>query len=145
MSSTIRHILEGKGFDIWSVSPESSVFDALRMMADKGVGALLVMVNDKMVGILSERDYARKVILLGKNSRETKVQEIMTSQVITIHPSQTIHESMELMTNKRIRHLPVVADDKVLGVISIGDIVRAVIFEQREKIKNLENKLLSNP
>jgi CBS domain-containing protein len=143
MSSTIRHILQVKGEDIWSVGPKNTVFEALRMMADKGVGALLVMEGDKMVGIVSERDYARKVILQGKSSKDTQVHEIMTSKVITIHPEQTVHECMELMTQKRIRHLPVLLDDKVLGVISIGDVVRSVMFEQRQKIKDLESKLLS--
>jgi CBS domain-containing protein len=143
MSSTVQHILDGKGKDVWSVTPENSVYDALRMMADKGVGALLVIEGDKLVGIFSERDYARKIILQGKSSKESKVKEIMTSKVITVHPQQTVHECMELMTNQRVRHLPVVVDDKVLGVISIGDVVRTVIFEQRQKIKDLESKLIS--
>jgi len=145
MSSTVQHILQVKGSDIWTISPDDTVFDALRLMANKGIGALLVMEGDKLVGILSERDYARKIILHGKSSKESKVFEIMTSEPLyTVHPQQTVHECMEMMTNKRVRHLPVVLDNKVLGVISIGDVVRTIIYEQREKIKNLENKLISS-
>ena len=106
MLSTARHLLEVKGYDLWSISPNATVFDALRMMADKRVGALLVMDGDHMVGILSERDYARKVILVGKTSRDTLVKEIMSSTVYTIHPEQTVEEAMEIMTNRHIRHVP---------------------------------------
>jgi CBS domain-containing protein len=143
MSSTVRHILETKGNDIWTISPDETVFEALRLMAEKGVGALLVTQDEQLIGILSERDYARKVILQGKTSRGTLVREIMSEKVITIHPSQTVHECMELMTNKRIRHLPVMVDEKVLGVVSIGDVIRVIMYEQREKIKSLESKLLN--
>jgi CBS domain-containing protein len=143
MSSTVRHILETKGNDIWTIGPDETVFEALRLMAEKGVGALLVTQGEQLVGIFSERDYARKVILQGKTSRDTLVREIMSEKVITIHPSQTVHECMELMTNKRIRHLPVTVDDKILGVVSIGDVIRVIMYEQREKIKNLESKLLN--
>ncbi len=141
MQTTIRHILEVKGRDIWSIGPGASVFDALRMMSDKDVGALLVMRGEEMVGILSERDYARKVVLLGKTSRDTRVEEIMSSKVYTIHPDQTVEEAMEVMNGHHIRHLPVVESDRVLGVISIGDVVKAIIFKQRAAIKNLENKI----
>lgn len=137
MLTTARHLLEVKGQDVWSISPNASVFDALRMMADKGVGALLVMEGDRMVGIISERDYARKVILVGKTSRETSVKEIMSSKVYSIHPDQTVEEAMEMMTNHHVRHLPVVADEHVLGMISIGDVVKNIIFRQRETIKKL--------
>lgn len=137
MLSTARHLLEVKGYDLWSISPNATVYDALRMMADKGVGALLVMDGDHMVGILSERDYARKVILVGKTSRETLVKEIMSSTVYTIHPEQTVEEAMEIMTNRHIRHVPVVDGEKVLGMISIGDVVKNIIFRQRETIKKL--------
>jgi CBS domain-containing protein len=140
MLTTARHLLEVKGPDVWSITPDASVYDALRMMADKDVGALLVLENDKLAGIISERDYARKIILVGKSSRDTLVSEIMTSRLFTIHPDQTVEEAMELMTNKRVRHLPVVADDKVLGVISIGDVVKSIIFKQRETIKSLSAK-----
>jgi CBS domain-containing protein len=136
--TTVRQLLEVKGHDVWSTGPDSSVYDALRMMADKGIGALLVMENDQLVGIISERDYARKVILKGKASMETKVIEIMTSVLFTVHPDQTVHECMELMTNKHVRHLPVVLDNKVLGIISIGDVVKDIIYQQRETIKDLE-------
>jgi CBS domain-containing protein len=143
--TTIRHILEVKGHDLWCIGPQSSVYDALRMMSDKDIGALVIMQGDKMVGIMSERDYARKVVLLGKTSRETKVDEIMSKHVFTIHPDQTVEEAMELMNSKRVRHLPVAEDDqgKVLGMISIGDVVKAIIFKQREAIKNLEKKITS--
>src|SRR5512138_2755418 len=106
-TTRIRHILEVKGPDIWSIGPGASVFDALRMMSDKDVGALLVMDGDQMVGIMSERDYARKVVLLGKTSRDTRVEEIMSPKVYTVHPQQTVEEAMDLMTRQHIRHLPV--------------------------------------
>lgn len=140
MINTARHILEVKGPDVWSISPDATVYDALRMMADKDVGALLVMEGDRLVGIISERDYARKVILVGKTSRETLVREIMSSNVYTIHPDQTVEEAMEIMTNRRVRHLPVVAEGHVFGVISIGDVVKNIIYRQREMIKNLASK-----
>lgn len=140
MLATARHLLEVKGPDVWSIGPDATVYDALRMMADKGVGALLVMEGDALVGIISERDYARKVILVGKTSRDTLVREIMSSKLFTIHPDQTVEEAMELMTNHHVRHLPVVVDDKVYGVISIGDVVKNIIYRQRETIKNLSSK-----
>ena len=146
MQITIRHIMEVKGTDLWSIGPKASVYDALRMMSDKDIGALVIMEKDKMVGILSERDYARKVVLVGKTSRETLVEEIMSRNVVTIHPDQTVEEAMELMTAKRIRHLPVVENDserKVITMISLGDVVKAIIFKQREAIKDLENKIIS--
>ncbi len=141
MQTTIRHMLEVKGHDIWSIAPGASVFDALRMMSDKDIGALLVTQGDQIVGIMSERDYARKVVLLGKTSRETRVDEIMSSKVFTIHPDQTVEEAMELMNNKRIRHLPVVEGSDVIGMISIGDVVKAIIFKQREALSQLEDKI----
>jgi CBS domain-containing protein len=140
MITTVRHILEVKGPDVWTISPERTVFDALRMMADKDIGALLVMEGDHLVGILSERDYARKVILVGKASKDTLVKEIMTSRLFTIHPDQTVEEAMELMTNKHVRHLPVMANDELLGMISIGDVVKNIIYKQRETIKGLSSK-----
>lgn len=143
---SIRQILEVKGNDLWSIGPQASVLDALRMMSDKDVGALVVMVGDRMVGILSERDYARKIVLLGKTSRETTVEEIMSTKVVTIHPEQTVEEAMELMNTNRIRHLPIVEDtfeQKLLGMISIGDVVKAIIFKQREAIRDMENKIHS--
>jgi CBS domain-containing protein len=113
------------------------------MMSDKGVGALVIVDDDQMTGILSERDYARKVVLLGKTSRETTVEEIMSKKVFTIHPDQTVEEAMEVMNSKRVRHLPVMENDQLVGMISIGDVVRAIIYKQREAIKSLEDKVAS--
>jgi CBS domain-containing protein len=141
--NTVRHILEVKGNDIWSIHPTATVFDALRVMADKDVGSLLVMDNERMIGIVSERDYARKIILKGKASKETPVTEIMTSEVFTIHPEQTVQEAMEMMVRHKVRHLPVQEDDRLLGVISIMDVARAVIHDQRQTIKSLESRILA--
>jgi CBS domain-containing protein len=138
MMYPVRNILQVKGHDIWSISPDATVFDALRLMDAKGVGALVVMEGDRLVGILSERDYARKIILKGKSSQATTVREIMTQDVITVHPDQTVDEVMELMTSKSIRHLPIVEDDRVIGVISIMDVVRAVIHRQRIELRQSE-------
>lgn len=141
--NTVRHILQVKGDDLWTITPDTTVYDALRLMADKDVGALLVMDSGRLVGILSERDYARKVILFNKASRETLVREIMTTQLFTIHPDQTVQESMELMTARRVRHLPVVDGEQVLGVISIGDAVKDIIYQQRRTIRDYETRLIS--
>lgn len=141
---TVQSILDVKGNDVWTISPEDSVYDALRLMARVDVGALLVMEGDRLVGMLSERDYARKVILFGKTSKETKVKEIMTEKVITIHPLQVSEECMDVMTKNHIRHLPVVSEGEVLGVISIGDVVKTIMFSQREKIRNLTEKVLQS-
>ena len=142
--STVRHLLQIKGNDVWAIRPEATVFEALRLMADKDVGALLVMEADRLVGMISERDYARKVILQGKSSRETLVGEIMTSKVITIHPDQTVQECMELMNDHRIRHVPVVEDEHVLGVVSIGDVLKDIIYLQKRRIKEMETRLTSS-
>ena len=143
--STLRHILQLKGDDVWSISPNATVFEALRRMADKDVGALLVMEADHLVGMISERDYARKVILQGKNSRDTLVGEIMTSKVITIHPDQTVQECMGLMNDHRIRHVPVVDEgEHVLGVVSIGDVLKDIIYVQKRRIKEMETRLTSS-
>jgi CBS domain-containing protein len=136
---TVERILGGKGRNIWSVAPDSSVYDALKLMAEKGVGALLVLEGGKLAGIISERDYARKVVLKGKSSLETPVREIMTEKVFFVRPEQTIEECMALMTEKHIRHLPVLVGEAVVGVISIGDLVKAVIDEKDFLIKQLEN------
>ncbi|MFQ5847658.1 MAG: CBS domain-containing protein [Candidatus Methylomirabilales bacterium] len=136
---TVRHILQVKGQALWSVTPDASVYDALNLMADKEVGALLVLEEGRLAGIISERDYARKVILKGKSSLETPVREIMTQKVICVRPEQTIEDCMALMTDKRIRHLPVLGNDEVIGVVSIGDLVKAVIAEKDFMIKQLEN------
>jgi|SRR5690606_7070864 len=138
MTKTVASILRNKGYDIYSVSPESTVFEALKIMADKKVGALLVLDGDKVAGIISERDYARKVILLGKSSREAKVKEIMSDKVLYVHPHRTAEECMALMINKRIRHLPVLDNEKLVGIISIGDVVKAVIDEKEFVIEQLE-------
>ena len=135
----VSHILQIKGHEVWWVSPDTSVYDALKLMADKNVGALVVLEGDKLVGVFSERDYARKVILKGKSSKETPVKEIMSSDVVTIRHEQSVEECMALMTNKRIRHLPVLEGNKLIGVISIGDVVKAIISEQEFTIKQLEN------
>lgn len=136
----VRQLLQIKGNDVWTISPDASVFDALRMMSDKNVGALAVMEDDKLVGIISERDYARKVILKGKASKEVPVGEIMTAKVITVHPDQTVEECMDLMTSKHIRHLPVIEDDRLVGMISIGDVMRDILYRQRELLKKLEGQ-----
>ena len=136
---TIRQLLEVKGRQVWSINAESMVFDAIRMMADKGIGALLVMRNGDVVGILSERDYARKVILAGRSSRDTPAADIMTTAVLYALPEQTVHDAMALMTDKRVRHLPVIDDARVAGIISIGDLVKAIIAEQEFVIEQLEN------
>ena len=124
---------------VWTVEPDAAVYEALEIMADKGIGALVVVEGEALAGIMSERDYARKVILLDRGSRETQVAEIMTAKVLTVSPDQTLGECMALMTDRRIRHLPVVADGKLAGLISIGDVVRAVIDEQRFMIEQLES------
>ena len=135
---TVRHLLDEKGRQIWSVAPGDSVFVAIEAMATQGIGALLVMENDELRGIVSERDYARKVILKGRSSKETNVREIMTERVICIDPESSVEDAMAVMTDKRIRHLPVIVDGKVDGVISIGDVVRGVISEREFHIEQLE-------
>ncbi len=140
MIDTVRHILQVKGHDVWSITPEASVFEALRLMDAKHVGALVVMKDDQLVGILSERDYARKVILRGKNSKDTPVRDIMTTSVVTVHPDQTTDECMAMMTERSIRHLPVVENNRVVGVISIMDVMRAIIHRRSEEIRQMENR-----
>jgi CBS domain-containing protein len=138
MTTTVRQMLAGKS-ETYSVTPEASVLDALDLMARKNIGAVLVLAEGQIVGILSERDYARKVVLHGKSSRETPVGEIMTTRVITVGPTWTADECMALMTDKRIRHLPVLEEGRLIGLVSIGDVVRAVVDEQKFTIKELEN------
>lgn len=137
--SKVNQILRSKGNDIWSVSPQASVLDALHLMAGKDVGALLVMDGEHVAGIFSERDYARKVILQGKASKDTPVQEIMTQRVIFVQPDQSIEDCMAVMTEKHVRHLPVMENGKLLGVISIGDVVKEIIAAQGFVIEQLEN------
>ncbi|OGA39156.1 MAG: histidine kinase [Betaproteobacteria bacterium RIFCSPLOWO2_12_FULL_62_13] len=135
---TVRQVLQSKGSTIFSIAPEASVFEALKLMAEKEIGALLVIEGGKLAGIISERDYARKVILHGKFSHDILVRDIMTEKVVTVHPSQTVDECMTLVTNKRVRHLPVMDGEKLVGVVSIGDLVKEVITEQEQTIKQLE-------
>lgn len=135
----VKNLLERKGNQVWSVSPDVTVYDALILMAEKRIGALLVLEQEKLVGVFSERDYARKVILRGKSSKETKVSEIMSSKVFYVSLSHRIEECMALMTDKSIRHLPVLDDGELQGVISIGDVVKATISEQEFIIEQLEH------
>ena len=134
----VRHVLERKGHATHSVDPDTTVLDALRKMAEHEVGALLVMKADKVLGVLSERDYARKVALLGRASSDTRVSQIMSSPAVTVTPEDTIDACMRLVTDKRIRHLPVMERGRVVGVLSIGDLVKSILGEQRETIEQLE-------
>jgi CBS domain-containing protein len=142
MADTVNSILRHKGHQVWSVSPDESVLQAIRLMADKGIGALVVIAGESLVGIISERDYARKVVLQGKSSKDTPVSEIMTSPVVTVGPDHTVDDCMRIVTAKRIRHLPVLQDEKVVGVISIGDLVRRIISTQGETIQYLEEYIV---
>lgn len=135
----VKHLLDTKGRHVIAISPEASVFDAIRLMAENSIGALAVIQDGRLVGMLSERDYARKVIIKGRSSRETRVGEIMTADVVTTTSRQTVTECMNLVTDRRIRHLPVVEDDEVVGMISIGDLVQAIISDQQAEIEQLEH------
>ena len=135
----VQHLLDAKGTEVISIGPDASVFDAIKLMADKAVGSLLVMEGDDLKGIVTERDYARKVIIKGRASDSTAVGEIMTADVFTATTDQTVNQCMAVMTEKRIRHLPVVADGGVIGLISIGDLVQAIISDQQEEIEQLEH------
>lgn len=140
---TVNQLLRQKSKEVYSVTPNTTVFDTLTLMAEKGIGAVVVLEDEKLVGIMSERDYARKIILKGKSSKETLVSEIMTSKISVVGLENTVEECMVLMTEKRIRHLPVVKDKKVLGLISIGDVVKDIIEEQQFLIKQLEMYIAS--
>jgi len=137
--TTVNQLLRSKGSAIWSIGPDATVYEALQLMAEKDVGALLVLDDGALVGILSERDYARKIALKGKTSRDTLVREIMTERVVCVRADQSVEECMALMTNKRVRHLPVFEGERLLGIISIGDVVKDIISEQEFIIEQLEN------
>lgn len=136
--NTVSHLLHGKGHDIWSIGPDASVYDAIHLMAEKGIGALVVFQGELLVGIISERDYARDVVLKDRSSKETLVREIMSDKVVYAEPDQTVDECLAVMTEKRIRHLPVMDGDRMLGLISMGDLVKTIIAEQKLTIDQLE-------
>jgi CBS domain-containing protein len=145
VTGKIGSLIEKKGGQVWSLEPTASVYDAIAMMAEKQVGALLIMERGKVLGIVSERDYARKVILKGRLSKETAVTEIMTSPVVSVTPSQTVEECMHIVTERRFRHLPVMEGGRVLGMVSIGDLVNWVISAQQETIQHLEAYIAGSP
>ncbi len=136
---TVKDILDSKGYEIWSVKPDATVFEAVKLMAERGVGSLLVMDGDKLIGIVTERDYARKIILEDKSSKNTAVADVMTRKLLCATPDRTIDECMALMTDKRARHLPVLEHKRVVGVVSIGDLVKAMLNEQQVLIDHLQH------
>lgn len=139
--TNVRNILQKKGNNVWTIAPSATILDALNLMAEKNVGALLVMENDQLVGIFSERDYARRGVLQGHDT-STPIKTVMTSGIYYVRPDQVIEECMAIMSNKHIRHLPVVENEKVIGVISIGDVVNSIIENQRDMIRGLENYIM---
>ena len=139
---SVKDILDQKGHKAWTISPEATVLEALEIMATKGVGALFVVDKDDVVGVVSERDYARKIILMGRHSQDTPVQDIMTKELYGVHYETTAEECMALMTDKHIRHLPVCKEGRLVGVVSIGDVVKAIISQQKVTIENLENYIM---
>jgi CBS domain-containing protein len=141
----IREILTHKGSDVWSVTPESTVLEAIQMMADKNVGALLVTKDGRLLGVLSERDYTRKIVLKGRSSKDTPVRDILSGHVVSASPDHTVDECLRLMTEHRIRHLPVMDGTKILGVISIGDLVNCIISAQSSTIQQLETYITGYP
>lgn len=142
---TVKDILQTKGHNVISITPETTVYEALSIMADKNVGALVVLDGQTVAGIMSERDYARKVILHGKSSRELQVREIMTSRVYYVHPEQNVQDCMAQMTDKHVRHLPVLEENRLVGIISIGDVVKTIMADQEYTIKLLENYITGSP
>ncbi len=143
MKKLVKHILDTKGNQVWAVTSKDSVFDSIKMMAEKRVGALLVIDEGKLSGIVSERDYARKVILQGRSSEKTPVRDIMSADVVSTGPTQTVEDCMELMTDHRIRHLPVLDEGKIVGMLSIGDLVKAIIDQQQFTINELKSYITS--
>ena len=141
--TTVRQLLDGKSPEVHAVAPDAAVIDAIRLMAEKGIGAVLVMDGPRLVGILSERDYARKVVLQGRSSKDTPVRAIMTAEVVTVAPGDSIDHCMQLVTDRRIRHLPVLDGGAVVGVLSIGDLVKTVIELQRQDIDQLQRYIAS--
>jgi len=135
----VRQVLEEKGSEVITIEPGASVYSAIEIMAENGIGALMVMEGNRPVGLISERDYARKVILKGRSSRDTEIREVMTTHVSCVRPDQTVEECMALMTDKRIRHLPVIEDDRIVGIVSIGDLVKSIISDQQFIIEQLEH------
>src|SRR5258708_16116644 len=144
-TGSISEVLNPKGMTVWAISPNATVFEAIQMMADKNIGALLVMEHGRLVGIMSERDYTRKVALKGKSSRETPVKEILSGNLIHVTPSHTVEQCMRLMTDHRVRHLPVLDGERVLGIISIGDLVNWIISAQISTIQQLQTYITGNP
>ena len=138
----VKQLLRSKGSEVWTVAPDTSVYDALQTMADKNIGALVVVEVNKVIGIISERDYARKVILQGKSSVHVPVKEIMTDRVFCVTPEYTIEQCMAVMTDRRIRHLPVLDNDKLVGIVSIGDVVKGIISNQEFMIEQLEKYIV---
>ncbi len=141
--TTLKMLLKGKGHDVWSVHPDDTVLDAIKVLAERDIGALLVIKDDKPVGIFTERDYARSVYLKGKSSPDTPVRDVMVAPIVCASPDQTIKECMAVMTEKRFRHLPVMDGDELIGMVSIGDLVKSVIAEQKFAIEQLENYIHS--
>ena len=137
--ATVRQLLREKGPDVWTVKPDASVYHAIQVMAEKGIGALVVVEGDKPVGMFTERDYARDVILKGKSSPKTPVRDVMTKRVICVGPDQTVEECMAIMTEKHLRHLPVLAEESLAGMVSIGDLVKSIIADQKFTIEQLES------
>lgn len=144
-NGTISEILSHKGAQVWSIEPEATVFDAIQLMADKNIGALLVTQADRLVGILTERDYTRKVALKGKSSKQTAVKEILSGQVVQVSPDHTVEDCMRLMTERRVRHLPVLEGERIVGVISIGDLVNWIITAQSSTINLLQTYISGVP
>ena len=139
----IRNILESKGHQVYSVTPETSVYDALQIMMEKNISSLLIMENEILKGIFTERDYARKLVLMGRSSKDTPIGDIMTANLLTITPSESIDQCMEIMSNYKIRHLPVIDNNRVTGMVSIGDVVKFIIEDQKRTIQQLESYIAS--